>query len=1171
MPEVRWTEDQLHAIESRGGSLLVSAAAGSGKTAVLVERLIRRIADEGKDITEFLIITYTKAAAGELRRKISDALYKKAAENPGNRHLRRQIALCPSAKISTIHSFLSFVLQTYGERPELSAGFRILDENEGAILKSELLLEVLEEEYAKKEADFLALTENISDARSDKALVAAVLALHAKSMSHPYPVRWMESIKEAYDASEKADISKTIWGEYALKAARERLLYAAVKMQMLCGDVAQNPEAEALYGELLKSEAETFFGLCECSWDELAMYLSLFSFPSLPSSKDLSDKNIAERVKKTRGGVRDEIKKLRESLVNYGSDVLLRQISQSREIVSALCRIAGELDSRYVKEKLSRGVLDYSDLEHMAIELLVSEYDAEKDEVTPSLVGKEISETFTEILLDEFQDSNKIQDIIFRAVSKNEKNLVMVGDVKQSIYGFRLADPSVFMKKYEAFRPYDEAREGEPRFVTLSRNFRSRSEVLTATNSLFSNIMSKRLGGIDYVESEHLVPRENIPEAGKFDRATEFVLLDVEAKGEKHEAEAEFVAKKIEELVEFGYEINDSDGNPKKITYGDCAILLRAASTTGKFFEDALARRGIPFVSARSEGLLARDEVNTMVSLLSVIDNPLSDISLLAVLRSPLFAFTADELCEIRREGKENLYLGVLSLAAKDEPASKKCRAFSELVRELRDLALGLPVDRLIWVIYNRTSALGMFGAMKDGAERQKNLIEFYNCARDFEKAGYRGLYGFVSHLAKIAERGGDIPAPTPRPKNAVTIMTIHKSKGLEFPVVFLGGSIRSFNTKDISEPVLIHPKLGIGLYDYDEDSEDTATLARKVISMAIMEEAKSEEMRVLYVAMTRAREKLYVVAALENAKKRIGDLLEQDTGVVDFREISARNDTLLWYLSPLLKSPQGVPMIEYAGFYPGSRTCSCEGFEVKVIPALEEVEHELIKAPREETVEEASFGFEYPYPEATTAPSKLTATELFAVKSGKTGREKRKPAAPRFIRERELSAAERGTALHSAMQFVNLENCKDEDGVKAELARLLSEKNLTEKQAASIEPRFIAEFANSEIGREIIKAKTVLRELKLSVLLPADELSGNADLSGEEILFQGVIDVCFENDKGVTILDFKTDRNTPSGKTLAQYTEQLRAYRRAFYEMTGKTADRTVLYMVRTGECIYV
>ncbi len=1184
MSEVRWTDEQKKAIEARNSSLLVSAAAGSGKTAVLVERLIRRITEERLDITKFLIITYTKAAASELRRKISEALYAYAATHITDKHIRRQLALVGSARISTIHSFCTWALKSYSTNPELAEGFRVLDEAECVVIIDALVREITDERYESGSERFMELAEFSSDGRNDRMLAPNIVELFNKSRTHAYPEKWLAEVSREYDTDGKSSITETIWGKRALEKAKESIAFAVSATKEVIAHTESDAELYEVYHahfEDLLSRLEAMAELQE--WNSLYEAVCSFCVPSLPSSRKVTDKDSVQNIKNANSAIKDAVSGLIKTVLPDTDEALLREISEIRPCVEELCSLVSELSERYRAEKLRLRALDYSDLEHYTIDLFVKECDEEKDIVVPNDTAIAVSKEFEEILLDEFQDSNSLQDMIFRAVSREEKNIVMVGDVKQSIYRFRLADPTIFMKKFKAFRDYNGENDGEPRKIILSRNFRSRKEVLGASNGLFKRVMTEELGGIDYTEEQYLKERDNIPEI-ESDMSCEFHLIDYDRSEDFRGAqcEARFIAEKIEELVAEGFLISQKDGTARPVTYGDFAILLRSAASKSSIYEKALQKSNIPYISPREEGLLRKSEVTAIVSFLSIIDNPTSDIPLLSVLKSPLFGFSADDLCEIRLAGKGTLISALETLAKGDGETAEKCREFSKLLSELRSFSRGARASDIVWEIYNRTNALGLFGALPFGEERQRNLNEFYKSVCALESTGYAGLYKLVSHIAKLAENGGDIPAPRENSGNAVTIMTIHKSKGLEFPIVFFAASIRNFNTDDVSKPILIHPKYGVGLNYRDEaKNSNCSTIAREVIADSLREEMKSEEMRVYYVAMTRAREKLFIIASYANSAnliKKCADYVFYPS--IKQRMLSKSGSTGAWFLVPIIESGNGARLLEYAG---KGKEKMCEDLWIEAFstpPMAEECELEAAKVKQAEPVWEDDLdevkrlcGFNYAKGRVAEIPSKITATGIshshalaqpYAIKRKRVER-------PRFIQEKKLTPAERGTALHLAMQFADFENCKTEDGAKKELSRLLDMKFLTKEQYSVIEPLRLCDFVNSEIGREMLSADRVYREMKFSVLLSATDIYGDESLSDEKLLLQGVIDLYYETDGEITVVDFKTDRRIPEGERLRQYSEQLQTYRTALFEMTGKKAKRLVLYLVSAGKVIEV
>lgn len=1208
MSGVNWTNEQRTAIFDRGRTMLVSAAAGSGKTAVIVERIISRIIDENRNINEFLIITYTKAAASELRQKITAELYDRIAENPDNIHLQRQLVLINLANISTIHSFCSDMLREHGGIIGIKPGFRVSDEEEGDILRRAVLDEIIEERYAGGSDGFHALIETLCDAKSDKFLYETVLELHSKSLCHPYPDKWLRFVAESYEGSKIRDISEIMAGNIILGDARTQIRDAILAAEYAIERIKSDEKLSAAYLGTFENDLSMLKNLMTCGvrgWDALAEALKSVGFQRLsPSSRNVEDKALVSLVQGIRNGYKDDIKSLQNRDFTKGSRELLDEIGHCAGPVRELVSIVRELEERFGAEKRARGIMTYSDLEHGAIRLFVKEYSEETDTVHPTELAEDVSRFFTEVMIDEFQDSNGIQDILFRAISSGEKNIIMVGDVKQSIYRFRLADPSIFMRKYKSF-PTDPDSPDTPRCVTLSKNFRSRVEVLNAANDMFSRIMSEALGDINYTPREYLYKGLDFPEIPGQNNKSELVLLEVAQETgedgespEKLELEAEYIANKILSLIESGFKVTDKDGLVRNVRYSDFAILLRTAKGRSAYYERALGKYGIPCSSEKNEGLLGTVEVTVMTSFLSVIDNPLQDIPLISVLKSPLFGFDADDLCYIRRAGERELYFALIAHSqytgedARAKETALKCRDFLKLLTELRDMSDGTPTDKLLWQIYNRTNAIGLFGAMENGEVRQQNLITLFKHAQNFESLGYKGVYRFNAHLARIAERGGDLAAEQNDSQglDAVRIITIHKSKGLEFPVVFLANCCRQFNMEDVKRRVLMHPKFGVGLTyrDYASMTEHP-TIIKRAISEVLTRETKSEEMRILYVAMTRAREKLYLVCTMKDAAKSLKKLFEQTRGpelVINSRLINA-SGTDAWFFIPLLKSRAGAGLRSFAGIESYEYDMTTDDLDITVTfgnRELREISGEPENAaPARLSPDEPDaafigelkrrFAFEYPYKKAVDAPSKITATELFERQNPDVRPHIRAFKKPVFVPEPVLSPAERGIAVHKAMQFIDFGKCADMSGIIAELDRLASQEYLTPEQHSATDPLLIYNFFESDTGRAVLSAKSLRREYQFSVLAPADTLLGEPDLAGEKILFQGVIDLFFETEDGITILDFKTDniKSAPPPELIRRYGTQINGYAYALNKIEGLNVTRKLLCFLTSNLTVEV
>ena len=838
MRDFKPTASQKAAIEARGGAVLVSAGAGSGKTRVLTERLMGWLTDpiEPQDLDRFLIITFTKAAAGELRGRILEELAAAQAADPGNRRLRRQSALCRRAQIGTIHSFCAALLRQYSQQLGLTPDFAVADEERARAMKAAALERVLEERYAHPDRypGFLRLADTVGVGRDDRRLAELTLELHEKMQSHARPEKWAAE-QAALLRGQSAGAGETPWGRELLDRAAEAADCWSGALEGLLTEMAAQGKIHRAYGPSVAETAEALRALSRAAkkgWAEAQACLPI-PFPRLGSLRDSPDPALSEKVKAVREICKKSVEKLNDSL-GVPSDKLLTGLAGTAPAMEALLELALDLDRAFSADKRRAGLVDFADLEHMAARLLTEE------DGSPTALAGEISRRYTEIMVDEYQDVSRVQDAIFRAVSREGKNLFLVGDVKQSIYRFRLADPRIFTEKYLSYR--DEAGPGEPRRILLRENFRSRLEVLDAANRVFSLCMSRSLGDIDYDEGAKLLCGAAFE--GQVPKP-ELLLLDLpggEDKPDKTALEAALVAKKIQELVESGAEVTDR-GVRRPLRYGDIAILLRSANTVGGVYRRELARRGIPVGSGQSGGFFQAAEISSLLSILAVIDNPHQDIPLIAALRSPAFGFDADALSEIRASDRQgDFYTALLRRAETDE----RSRDFLRALDELRDAAPDLSAAELLRRVLERFDLLALCGAMEDGPRRKARLLALAGLAERFEATGYRGLHRFLLWLRQLAEKGRE-PALGSGTEPAVQILSVHRSKGLEFPVVFLCDLGRRFNTSDSRAKVLVHPELGLGPKVTDlKTRQEYPTLARSAIRQRLDRETLSEELRLL-------------------------------------------------------------------------------------------------------------------------------------------------------------------------------------------------------------------------------------------------------------------------------------------------------------------------------------
>ena len=1176
------TPQQQMAVEDRGGSLLVSAAAGSGKTKVLVERLFRYIMEERCNVDDFLIITYTRAAASELRTKIAEELNRRLAETPEDAHLQRQLLRVYQADIKTVDAFCTALLRENthllspreGERC-LTPDFRVLDEDEAQLLRQRVLERVLEAFYDDLSEGGALLADTLGAGRDDGRLVQLVLDLYGKLQSHARPERWMESQKERWTQPGNC-LDDTPYGRELLHSVRSKAAYWARSLALARADLAGDEALAKGYGEKFAVAAEGFRALeAAGGWEEAREAVLAVTFPRLTTPKGRKDDPDVLRAKQLWDNAKKELGKL-QKLLSVSQEEAMEDLQAVAPAMLALLELTADFGRAYQQEKLRRNVTDFSDQEHLALELLLDQ------EGSPTELGEQVALRYREILVDEYQDTNEVQNAIFRAVSREGKNLFTVGDVKQSIYRFRLADPGIFLDKYRRFPPAEEAREGEPRKILLSRNFRSRSQVLDGANFIFENIMSTQMGEMDYGEEEKLYfgAEYYLP---RTDCDTEFHLLDVaQSRGGQRTvrralAEARLVAGRIRQLLDEGYPVQDG-GTLRPCRPEDIVVLMRSPASRALDFAQALEEQGIPGSSDASADFFTATEVAVVYALLQIIDNPRQDVPLISVLRSPLFGFSADRLASIRAAAPSGDFYTALKADGGED-----ARAFLAQLEELRQGAQDMSVHRLLWHLYNQLNVLGVFGAMDGGGERRENLIALFEHARRFESSGYRGVFAFVTQLRRLLEAGREPETVTHGSGGGVRLMSIHKSKGLEFPIVILADLSKKFSTMDFQTPVLVHPDLGLGPVRVDLDRRiQYPTVARKALEQVLRRESRSEEMRILYVAMTRPCEKLILVDAEYNAPGHLKKLLPSAACPAHPEAVSGCGSMGDWVLLPLLCRPEAAPLrqlaeMEVPALYTGDTAPwsvfvhSGEEYAQRPAPAAPEVQAE---EREEQTVDTTLLDFTYPWKASVQLPAKLTATQL---KGREADQEIAEHAAlpPRIRPLRQplflqgtlgLTPAERGTATHLVLQYLDFHNLD----VSGQIQDLCRRRLLTEEQARAVDPGQLAQLLESPLAQRIRQAEKVLREYRFTLLVDARRYEPAA-APEDKVLLQGVVDCCFQDEAGLHVVDFKTDRvEGEAVQARAQlYRPQLTAYSEALTRVLGETVTERVLYFLHTGQTV--
>ena len=1162
------TAQQEMAVRNRGGRLLVSAAAGSGKTKVLVDRLLSYLLDpiQPANLDEFLIITYTKAAAAELRGKIASKLSEKMAENPENRHLGRQMQRLYLTKISTVHAFCGDILREYAYLVDLPADFRVADENECRQIRDAAMSKILDEAYLNSEdKDFRAFVDSQGLGRDDRLVPEILLKVYDSARCHLSPKAWLDACISNSDAGNTDDAAKTVWGEYLLSDFQNTLAMHIEAMNQ-CIALAENVDEMGKPVALFRDTVAQLEELRNATtWNAVSLYHDV-DYGRLTFSKKCPDGELCERMKAVRSACKKWVEKQRKIFTDP-SDAVLSDLQQSAAAVRGMVKLVEAFDQEYARAKRQRRILDFGDLEHTTLDLLLG-----KSRSGATAAAKEIGERFREIMVDEYQDSNAVQDAIFSTLTEKRKNCFMVGDVKQSIYQFRLADPTIFLEKYHAYLPAEEAKPLEGRKVMLSKNFRSGGDVLAGVNDVFRACMSPKVGGLEYGEEEALCEGFAHQPLGE----PEVELWAVDVQESTYDEEAAFVAKRIVELTDGKHYVRQGD-QLRPIKVDDIAILLRSPGSVGGYYKAALESYGIRCCTGGGEDLLQTQEISVLWAILQTISNPRQDIPLLAALASPVFCVTAEELAVIRGENRYESIYDALQLSQ-----MPKIQDFLERLNHWRREARLQPLARLIATIFAQTGMDSIYAAMPNGQVRFDNLQTFYQLAVDFEKAGRRDLEQFLSHLDAMQEKGL-IVSGEEGASGAVTIMSIHKSKGLEFPVVFVCGLSREFNRESTRAQVLCDQDLGLGLAAVDEQNRVRyPTIAKRAIAAKIAADSLSEEMRVLYVALTRARDRLIMTYASQTLEKDLRELaLRMDIGQ---RELLTQDAVCSgeWVLLAALQRTEAGELFALGG-RPDETKPGEPAWLIRVTQALQTghsgIAEEEQTMPKEAIAQlQSALNFQYPYMAATIAPSKQTATQRkgrekdeevqeYTIQSSKRSLHWRKP---RFI-DHKKDGTLVGTATHTAMQYLNYANCTDAQAISKEIDALVASRILTQEQAQMINCDEIAAFFVSDFGKALRQHPQVLREFKFSIL--DDATAYDASLHGEEILLQGVVDCATIDDDGITILDFKTDYVTEETleKKVCTYRPQIMAYANAMERIYKRPVKEAMLYFFRLNRFVKI
>ena len=1260
---VSWTTEQQQVIDLRNRNILVSAAAGSGKTAVLVERIVKIITDKNHpvDIDHLLIVTFTNAAAAEMRERIGNAIEKALDEQPGNEHLLRQLTLIHNAQITTIDSFCLYVVRNHFHEIDLEPNFRIGDEGELKLLREDVLGRVLEQNYEEPSEAFSDFVEGYASGRTDAALNEMILQLYEFSRSYPWPEKWLDSFVGAYRIETREELDRAEW----LAPLTENICFVLKDCEQLLKQalaITQQDDGPDMYEKAVQSDLEKYEGLSRLtSFCELSGALSDIKYDRLASSRGFEgDPDKLELVKSLREQAKDVVKKLCRQYFFCSPEMMIEQLERTEPMLEEVVRLTKQFADEFAAAKRRKNLVDFHDVEHFALQILVDE-ETEKAKKT----AEEFRDTFEEIMIDEYQDSNEVQETLLRSISREERgenNIFMVGDVKQSIYRFRLARPELFMKKYDSY----SLEESTTQRIDLHKNFRSREEVLTCTNDIFYKIMARSLGNVEYDAEAALYPGASYPVSADFipeillADSNDELLEDTELT-DKKTLEAKIVAEEIKHLMKTQPVTDKAAGTLRAARYSDIVILLRSLSGWADSLVEVLNENGIPAHTVSSTGYFSTVEVQTVLSMLRLLDNPRQDIPMAAVLRSPMAGLTDEELAVLRLEdGSVPFHEAVLELAeglyeedgqkeisdseadseadqkqgrnadGKKEDdiettAHRKLLKFYKKYRQLRQLVPDTPIHELIEIILRETGYGHYVAAMPAGSRRTANLNMLLEKAAAYEKTSYKGLFHFVRYIDELQKYDVDFGEADMVGENedVVRIMSIHKSKGLEFPIVIVSGMGKNFNKQDTRSKMVLHPELGIGL-DYMDGKKriKSPTIAKKAIAKQIELENLGEELRVLYVALTRAKEKLILTGTLKDAPEKLEFFRQQaalyahssDTTAIPYLTRESAAGYLDWILPAVLS---------YGDKYP-----------VRIVEAaelvLDEVENQLEKnenlTERIGEIEAADtqlvgqlkqrFSQRYPYQTDILRKNKYSVSELkhramrerFEAEQEETVpaflEEPVTPTIPLFIQrqgsveqeaqnkaqdagqEAESKAEQkiesntanrgalRGTAVHRVMECYDFTS---EKSVQEQMDAMEKEEKITADMRALVKEQIVADFVSSETGRRMALAQcggALYREKPFVMGFTEEEMerygfgagaqmieneaqteNAQQEIMSENVsqenhmheedltLIQGIIDVFWIEDDGITVLDYKTDRVDTVQELIDRYATQLKLY----------------------------
>ncbi|WP_042275881.1 helicase-exonuclease AddAB subunit AddA [[Clostridium] dakarense] len=1252
MSSPKWTKEQQAVIDSRDCNLLVAAAAGSGKTAVLVERIIQMITDRDNpiDIDKLLVVTFTNAAASEMRERVGDAIGKALDKNPENKHLQSQLVLLNKASITTIHSFCLEVIKSNFHKINLDPNFRIGDTTECTLLKQEAIEDVFENLYVEQDKGFLNLVESYAERRGDSNLADIILRIYNFAMASPNPRQWLEFSAEQFNIDENFEFSNSIWAKAILDTVKIEVSGMEISMAKALEELDGIEELET-YLDKFKSDYNGIKRIlegCNKTWDDAFKAMSSMKFENYTKGVKRIPKDAPTYITDIKKKADDIRKKAKKSIESMIASTFCKENEDINDELRYLYNVAKSISETVIKfeeaydnKKREKGIIDFNDIEHFALKILTQKDDSGND--IPSDIALGYRDKFYEIFIDEYQDSNLVQEVLLSTIAKiKTPNRFMVGDVKQSIYRFRQAKPEIFLKKYA---DYDTERGSLYRKIMLYKNFRSREEVVDCANYIFENTMSLHIGEIDYTEEERLnlgaIFKENDKEEVMVGGPSEIHIMQSKLKSEDSseekenesnedeeeidniQLEARMVGKIIKDLmnpkedgkIQMVYDKKLDDYRP--VQFKDIVILLRATSAWAPVFADELMNMDIPTYADTGIGYFDTIEIKTIISLLQVIDNPMQDIPLLAVLKSPICGFTPEDLIDIRVEdGQKSFYEALEMFSQSEDEKASKCIEFIDKLKDYKEKSLYMSTDEFLWYLYTKTGYYAYVGALPGGSQRQANLKILFERAKQFEETSFKGIFNFINFISKLRKSNTDMGSAKTLGENAnvVRIMSIHKSKGLEFPVVICSGMGKNFNTQDFKKDILYHHNLGYGpqVVDY-ERRISYPSIAKEALKSKINVENLSEEMRVLYVAFTRPKEKLIITGSVRDIEKNLkswSNGIDGNEPISQYKILKGKG-FLDWIMPAVLKHKDLENLREIADIDIDNLDNHSSKWSAKLwykddvsIEAKEDEEQDGIKEiienldinePDSEYYDniKEKLDYIYPYEASVTKPASISVTEIKKIQNNYEEEYTKdifnnqvSLKKPLFMQESEvnnkITGAEKGTIVHLIMEVLDFNKINSISEIEEQIKSFIYKGIITKNQSSVINPYKIYKFFKSDLGQRVLKSQFIKKEqaiyaqIKMKDVYIYEELGKYDETTkydSESLMLRGIIDMYFEEDEKIVIVDYKTDFVNEENKeeVVNRYKKQLDLYAQVVEDLTGKEVKEKYVYLFGIDEGISI